>query len=269
MQRRLPILLCAALLGPAPSPASAATPATASPAPGAALSKPASSAPASAPRTYVLVHGAWGGSWDWRKVDDLLTAAGDTAFRPSLTGLGARVHLATPAIGLGTHVDDVVNEILFENLRDVVLVGHSYGGMVISGVAEKVPDRIRRLVYLDAFVPEDGDSVMGGQRGAGLQRMEKDGFLIPPWVQPGQGFPKDVPQPMKTFTDTLALKNEAARKLPATYILTMDKGAQKDDFSPHAERARARGWAFVQMEADHNPQRTMPEALVKILRESR
>jgi pimeloyl-ACP methyl ester carboxylesterase len=258
MPNCMSILLSAALLGLvpalAPSPAAAQT-------------------PAASGKTYVLVHGAWGGSWDWRKVDDLLTAEGNTVFRPSLTGLGARVHLATPDIGLGTHVQDVVNEILFENLRDVVLVGHSYGGMVISGVAEKVPDRIARLVYLDAFVPEDGESVMARQRAAGraewIEKMEKDGFLIPPWVQPGQPIPKDVPHPLKAFTEPLALKNEAARRLPATYILTMDKGKQTDDFSPHADRARARAWTVVQMEADHNPQRTMPDALVKLLRDSR
>jgi pimeloyl-ACP methyl ester carboxylesterase len=230
-------------------------------------------APSAAPRTpsatYVIVHGAWGGGWDWRKTDDQLTAAGATVFRPTLTGLGARVHLARPDIGLSTHVTDVVNEILFEDLREVVLVGHSYGGMVISGAAEQVPDRIRRLVFVDAFVPEDGDSVMGGPREEGrsawLRSLEKDGFLIPPWVQPGQAVPKDVPHPMKTFTDPISLKNEAARRLPATYILTMDKGAQKDDFSTHADRARSRGWTVVQLEADHNPQRSARDALVRIL----
>ena len=158
----------------------------------------------------------------------------------------------------------------------MVLVGHSYGGMVISGVAEKVPERIARLVYLDAVVPEDGESIMGSPRSpegllrgmvVRLRSMMNDGFLVPAWVPAGQPVPKDVPQPAKTFTETIALKNEAARRLPATYILTLEKGAVKDDFSPHAERARSRGWTIVRMEADHNPQRTMPEALVKILRE--
>jgi pimeloyl-ACP methyl ester carboxylesterase len=248
MHACLPVVLSVVLQAPAPAP---------------------SAAPRTPGTTYVLVHGAWGGGWDWRKTDDQLSAGGAAVFRPTLTGLGARVHLARPDIGLGTHVTDVVNEILFEDLREVVLVGHSYGGMVISGVAELVPDRIRRLVFVDAFVPEDGDSVMGGQRDAGrsawLRSLEKDGFLIPPWVQPGQPIPKDVPHPMKTFTDTISLKNEAARRLPATYILTMDKGAQKDDFSAHADRARSRGWTVVQLEADHNPQRSARDALVRIL----
>lgn len=110
--------------------------------------------------TIVIVHGAWGGSWAWRKVDTLLREKGFNVYRPQLTGLGERVHLSRPDIGLSTHIDDVVNTILFEDLHDIILVGHSYGGMVITGVADRVPDRIRRLVYLDAFVPNDGESAM-------------------------------------------------------------------------------------------------------------
>src|ERR1700704_6398122 len=110
--------------------------------------------------TIVIVHGAWGGSWAWRKVDAMLREKGFNVYRPQLTGLGERVHLSRPDIGLSTHIDDVVNTILFEDLHDIILVGHSYGGMVITGVADRVPDRIRRLVYLDAFVPNDGESLV-------------------------------------------------------------------------------------------------------------
>jgi pimeloyl-ACP methyl ester carboxylesterase len=117
--------------------------------------------------TIVVVHGAWGGSWAWRQVEVLLREKGFNVYRPQLTGLGERVHLSKPDIGLSMHIDDVVNTILYEDLHDIVLVGHSYGGMVITGVADRVPDRIRRLVYVDAFVPSDGDSVMSlvGSRG--------------------------------------------------------------------------------------------------------
>lgn len=97
-------------------------------------------------RTYVFVHGAWGGGWDWRPVSDILTSRGHVVFRTTLTGLGERAHLATPDIGLETHITDVMNAILYENLRDVTLVGHSYGGMVITGVADRIPDRIAHLV---------------------------------------------------------------------------------------------------------------------------
>lgn len=203
----------------------------------------------------------------------MLTARGYTVYRPSLTGLGERVHLATPDVGLSTHIDDVVNMLLFEDLRGVTLVGHSYGGMVITGVADRVPDRISRLVYLDAFVPEDGDSAQSliGARGEFLQKMTREGFMVPPWVKAEQPPPKDVPQPLKTFTETIVLKNKAARLIPATYILTVDKGraAKDDDFAASAQRARVRGWTVRQLEADHNPQWSAPGALVEMLEQSR
>src|SRR5512132_601727 len=167
--------------------------------------------------TIVIVHGAWGGSWAFRHVDELLRQKGFNVYRPQLTGLGERVHLARPDIGLSTHIDDVVNTILFEDLHDIILMGHSYGGMVITGVADRVPDRIRRLVYVDAFVPNDGESVMGftGTRGDWLKPMIKGDYIVPPWVKPDQPPPKDVPQPLKTFTESIVLKNKAGLKVPA------------------------------------------------------
>lgn len=107
-------------------------------------------------RVFLFVHGAWGGGWEYRKVDSILTAKGDIVFRPTLTGLGERSHLADTEINLTTHINDIVNVIKFEELQDVILVGHSYGGMVISGVAEQIPERIKQMIYLDAFVPNNG-----------------------------------------------------------------------------------------------------------------
>src|SRR5882672_7553973 len=136
--------------------------------------------------TIVIVHGAWGGSWAFRKVEALLREKGFNVYRPQLTGLGERVHLSRPDIGLSTHIDDVVNTILFEDLHDIILMGHSYGGMVITGVADRVPDRIRRLIYLDALLPIDGENVMMMQPPGGedwLKSMTKDGFVIPPWAK--------------------------------------------------------------------------------------
>lgn len=225
--------------------------------------------PASGATTYVIVHGAWGGSWAFRQVDSLLTSRGHLVYRPSLTGLGERVHLASSEVGLDTHVMDVVNTLLFEELRDVVLVGHSYGGVVISGVAERVPERIRHLIYLDALVPEDGESMMKMFNGARFEPMIKDGFIVPPWVKPEQPLPKDVPHPLKTFTDPIRLKNERARKIPATYILTVEAGAKDDQFSRFADRAKARGWKVLTMEADHNPQWSAPETLAALLADIR
>src|SRR5437762_1451253 len=109
--------------------------------------------------TYILVHGAWHGSWCWKRVRKSLQARGHDVFTPTLTGVGERSHLLSPQVNLDTHIDDVVNLIQWEELSDVVLCGHSYGGAVISGVADRVPDRLRTLVYLDAFVLEDGQSL--------------------------------------------------------------------------------------------------------------
>jgi len=225
-------------------------------------------APATKP-TIVIVHGAWGGSWAFRQVEALLREKGFNVYRPQLTGLGERVHLSKPDIGLSTHIDDLVNMILFEDLHDIILMGHSYGGMVITGVADRLPDRIRRLVYVDAFVPNDGESVMSfvGSRGDWLKRMIKGDYIVPMWVKPNQPPRHDVPQPLKTFTESISLKSKAALKLPATYILTVDAGkeAKDDDFWPQAQRAKERGWPVLHLTADHNAQWSAPEALVEML----
>jgi pimeloyl-ACP methyl ester carboxylesterase len=220
-------------------------------------------------QTIVIVHGAWGGAWAFKKVEALLRQKGFEVYRPQLTGQGDRVHLARPDIGLNTHIDDVVNTILYEDLRDIILVGHSYGGMVISGVAERVPDRIKRLVYLDAMVPNDGDTVMNMMPGGTdfIKKMTQGDYTVPSWVKPDQPPPHDVPQSLKTFTDPIVLKNDAARKLPATYILTVEKGKEpkNDDFFPQSQRAKERGWTMLQLTANHNPQWSAPEALVEML----
>jgi pimeloyl-ACP methyl ester carboxylesterase len=219
--------------------------------------------------TIVIVHGAWGGSWAFRKVETLLRDKGFNVYRPQLTGLGERVHLSRPDIGLTTHIDDVVNTIMYEDLHDIILMGHSYGGMVISGVADRVPDRISRLVYVDAFVPNDGESVMSinETRSDWLKPMIKGDYIVPPWVKPDQPPPHDVPQPLKTFAEPISLKNKAALKLSATYILTVDAGkeARNDDFWTQAQRAKERGWPVLQLTADHNAQWSAPEALVEML----
>jgi pimeloyl-ACP methyl ester carboxylesterase len=222
-----------------------------------------------AKQTIMIVHGAWGGAWAFRKVEALLRQKGFEVYRPQLTGQGDRVHLARPDIGLNTHIDDVVNTILYEDLRDIILVGHSYGGMVITGVADRVPGRIKRLVYLDAMVPNDGESVNSIWRGGSdfIKQMTKGDYIVPPWVKPDQPPPHDVPQSLKTFTEPIVLKNEAARKIPATYILTVEKGkeAGADDFFSQSQRAKERGWTMLQLTSDHNPQWSAPEALVEML----
>lgn len=225
--------------------------------------------------TYVIVHGAWGGGWAFKEVDKLLSADGHTVYRPTLTGQGERVHLAAPDrlgdnIDLSLHIQDIVNVILWEDLHDIVLVGHSYGGMVITGVADRVPDRIKQVIYLDAFLPEDGESLNTAGGSERRQRQETDGFIIPRWVNKDQPPPHDVPHPAKTLSEPISLKNqEAARKLPTTYILTAENPDEPDNdgFYRFYERAKARGWPVRIMQGDHNVQWSHPKELVTLLQQ--
>jgi pimeloyl-ACP methyl ester carboxylesterase len=220
--------------------------------------------------TFVIVHGAWGGSWAFKEVESLLREKGYDVYRPSLTGQGERVHLAHPDIDLSTHIEDVVNVFLFEELENVVLVGHSYGGMVVTGVADRVSSRIRSMIYLDAFVPGNGESLfsMQGEGSNGMQQMEQDGFIVPPWVQPNQPPPTDVPHPVKTLSERLELQNEnEIRAIPTVYIHAVEEGQdpEEDGFAAQADRARNHGWPVVIIESDHNPQWSAPERLVDLL----
>jgi hypothetical protein len=218
--------------------------------------------------TYVIVHGAWGGGWAFKEVDRLLSADGNIVYRPTLTGQGERVHLASTNIDLSLHIQDIVNVILWENLHDVILVGHSYGGMVVTGVADRVPDRIGHLVYLDAVVPESGESADMIRKKVGPDRPIKDGFIIPTWIKGNEPLPHDVPHPHKTYTETIELKHQdAAKKIPTTFILTVDPGKspEQDDFYRFYERAKSNGWERVIMEGDHNVQWSRPKELVRLL----
>lgn len=134
---------------------------------------------------YVLIHGAWHGSWCWTRVRHLLATGAHRVFTPTLTGVGERSHLLSRDVGLDTHVADVANLMIWENLGDIVLVGHSYGGIVARHVADRMPDRIRSLIYLDAFVPDDGKSLLdylpdNGKHARELAVTHGDGWKIPP-----------------------------------------------------------------------------------------
>lgn len=218
---------------------------------------------------YVIVHGAWGGGWAFKTVDEIMSAHGNTVYRPSLTGQGEKVHLSSPDIDLNTHIKDVVNLILYENLKNVILVGHSYGGMVITGVADSIPDRIKKLVFLDAILPNDGQSLATsrGDNANAPKFTSTNGFMVPQWVKPNQAAPKDVPQSVKTFTQPVSRKNPAALKLPATYILTVDDTTkpEKDDFYLYGERAKERGYKYLLFKADHNPQFNKSAELSEVL----
>jgi pimeloyl-ACP methyl ester carboxylesterase len=226
--------------------------------------------------TFVIVHGAWSGPHAWRWVRPLLRAAGHDVLTPSLTGLGERAHLATPATDLGTHITDVAAVLHYEDLHDVVLVGHSYGGMVITGVADRTPERIGRLVYLDADVPRDGESdldLVPADERAGYEesaRTRGGGWQVPPPFPdpPPPGLPpavawvvsRMVPQPLATLAQPLHRANPAP-DLPRTYVHCTEG---KDDEPPPPYLARVRAdpaWGVVELAAGHSAHVMSPEKL--------
>jgi pimeloyl-ACP methyl ester carboxylesterase len=172
--------------------------------------------------------------------------------------------LASPNVGLDTHIADIVNVIRYENLHDIVLVGHSYGGMVITGVAQQVPERISRLIYLDALLPGDGESV--DTLFPKEKRVIKDGFVVPTWKVPDEP-PGDVAQSAKTFSDVISVKNSAAGKIPGDYVLFVSPGTKMEDahFYPFYQRAAARGWPTFTLSSDHNAWRSHPKELMELL----
>ncbi|MEM9300553.1 MAG: alpha/beta fold hydrolase [Pseudomonadota bacterium] len=230
-----------------------------------------------APKPVVIVHGAWGGGWDWRETAAVLEELGHDVYRPSLTGLGEREHLYTDDVDLGTHVTDIVNVLRWEALEDVILVGHSYGGMVITGVAEVVPERIGRLVYLDAFVPFDGECALAVGRDESPRELctpraarellgpeARTGRVSPSWIEDGTPPPTDIPHPVRTFIERLELAGEPGRGLPARYIITRETAGGADDFNVAAERAAKLGWTVVEYVGDHVPYRENPAGIARL-----
>jgi pimeloyl-ACP methyl ester carboxylesterase len=230
--------------------------------------------------TFLICHGAWSAAWAWKKVRPLLRAAGHEVFTPTYTGLGERAHLASRAITLDTHIADVLGVIECEDLGDLVLVGHSYGGMVATGVADRVPGRIARLVYLDAFVPQSGQSLFDllppgeRERRRGDANAGGDGWLLAPNPTPADTAAEDVAwiaprrrwQPIGCFTQPLILQNPD-RWPPRTYIYCT-RLPPNDPFGQFARRFRSDpAWTFFELDASHSPNVTAPEALVRILAE--
>ena len=240
-------------------------------APGHAQSADSPPRAAGEPLTFVIVHGAWGGGWAFREVERLLRAEGHIVYRPTLTGQGEKVHLAHPDIDLTTHVTDVAHVILWEELQNVVLVGHSYGGMVITGAADRVPDRLRQLIYLDALVPNDGESLFDAFGPQATERLKiVDGFIP---AHPGaetKAPPHDVPHPAKTLTQPLVLAQpDALKRIPTSYVLYVPTGASLEQapFFRFFSRAKDRGWHVTTLESDHNAQWSHPRELAALLLE--
>lgn len=230
--------------------------------------------------TFVIVHGAFGGGWEWRAVAVLLRARGHEVFTPSLTGHGNRVHLAAPEIGLETHIQDIVNLIQFEDLHQVVLACQSYGGMVITGVADQIAERLSHLIYLNALVPQDGQSAFDLLPSAIRQRFEKDAQTHGDgWLVPVPSFENDpvvaafargryVASPLRMFTDPIKLDPNHTR-LPRTFIWCTDDpqglAGVADFMRLFAERAQSDpDWEFYQLNSPPDAFIHMPDTVADL-----
>jgi pimeloyl-ACP methyl ester carboxylesterase len=228
--------------------------------------------------TFVLVHGAWHGGWCWARVRRELQAQGHEVFTPTLTGVCEAAHLLTRAVDLSTHVDDVANLIRWQELSDVILCGHSYGGCVISGVGDQMPDRIAALVYLDAFVLQDGqalhDTLPAEAREAQLEGVLQvgEGWKVPPipaeffnvnaadraWVDR-----QCTPQPLATFQEALRLEGGLGDIAHKGYVFA--SGWDGTPFQGFYDQAKADGWRTCEMACGHDVMLDQPGALVSEL----
>ncbi len=232
------------------------------------------------PGTYVLVHGASHGGWCWRRVSDRLAAAGHRVFCPTLTGLGERAHLLDRNVNLDTHFGDVVGLIEAEELTDVVLVGHSYGGIVITGVAARIPERIRQLVYLDSALVEDGHSwseTLPAELAAARRKTaaESSGGLSVPAPKPqfyGVTDPDDcawlerrmTPQPFAAFDQKMHWGGPIGNGLSKVYIDCTDPAFA--GFTAMKAHYRSRpDWTFIELATGHDAMVSAPEELTRML----
>jgi pimeloyl-ACP methyl ester carboxylesterase len=218
--------------------------------------------------TFVLVHGAWHGSWCWKRVRKLLQNQGHEVFTPTLTGVADRSHLASPEVNLETHILDIMNLIQWEELSDIVLCGHSYGGSVIASVADRIPDRIRALVYLDAFLLENGENLSEY-----ISKVE-DGWKILPvlaevfkvnnadreWVDK-----QCTIQPIGTWQQPINLTNGIDQIKNITYILAEGWGDGDSPFIPYYEQAQIKGWKTLKVTCGHDVMLDQPEELTSML----
>ena len=237
--------------------------------------------------TFVLVHGAWHGGWCWWKVEPLLRQSGGSVYAPSLTGMGERSHLAgyidPAAINLDLHIKDVWELLESEGLEEVILVGHAYAGMVITGVAEVCPQRLGHLVYVNGVVPRDGeamvdqlDAVRGPDFTARVRAAidNREEFLRPPstveeirrrWgitdpEDQSRVLPRLRPQSVASFAQPVRLGSSEALEISRSFILSRESG-----FDPVAERVRQSDWGLYQLDTGHDPMITKPREVAEIL----
>lgn len=231
-------------------------------------------------RDYLLVHGAWHGGWCWRRVSDRLMSAGHRVFAPSLTGLGDRRHLLNREVNLETHIQDIIELIGTEELRDVILVGHSYGGIVITGVAARVHERLKQLVYLDSVLVEDGDSwssahsadVVAARRKAAQE--SSAGLTLPvpkasvfgvidsgdqAWVDR-----RMTPHPFSTYQQTMQWGGPIGNRLPKVYVDCTSPALPALAGMKNKYRGRAE-WPFIEMKTGHDAMVTAPREVADFL----
>lgn len=228
---------------------------------------------------FVLVHGGFCGGWYWKTVKALLEETGHAVFSPTLTGLGERNHLNNPNIDLNTHIADIQNVFLFEDIKGVILVGHSYGGLVITGVAAAMPDRIKQLIYLDGLIPDVSDSLMTlvDEQTADYFRsqvQEKgEGWLVPPPLNTSFVDDNDsnwfnarvTAQAFKSFEQEITFDVTIVNAIATSFIFCN----QNDHITLKnmAKKAQAKGWIYHEIDSGHFPMISNPEALSRVLQE--
>lgn len=229
---------------------------------------------------YVLVHGAWHGGWCWDKVKENLRTEGDLVYTPTLSGMAEDKNHLDTTINLNTHIIDIVNLIVQQDLHHVILVGHSYGGAVIAGVADRIPERLEKLVYLDALLVENGQSALsvnpkGRQDTFTKAASDFDHSLsLPAPSSAWFGVTDTVTikatnalltnHPFRTFTQPLTLKHPYGNHLPLVYIACVNpKLAGLEKFAANAKKSR--GWKYYELQTGHDAMITMPDELSRLL----
>lgn len=226
--------------------------------------------------TFLVAHGAWSAGWVWKKMRPLMAAHGHTLVTPTYTGVGERAHLAHKDLNIDSHVEDMLGVLHAEDLRDVILIGHSYGGMVATGVADRARDKIKHLIYLDAYAPDEGKSVheyVPIERRDNARKSAVDGWRVPPGGVPADTSAEDLawltprrtPQPLQCFEQKFSCRN-GPLTLPRTYIYAK-KPNPGDYFRQFMDKGRREGWKVYEIDASHSPHVTAPATLMKILDE--
>jgi pimeloyl-ACP methyl ester carboxylesterase len=233
---------------------------------------------------FVLIHGAFHGGWVWTRVADRLRAAGHRVLTPTLTGCGDRFHLLTREIGLETHVQDLEQTLEHEDVRDAILVGHSYGGTVMTVAAGRCPQRVGRMIYFDAQAPVDGQTASGalaeGTSGKLQELSSAQDWLLPPLPLDAVGVQDAVdvawvsarrhPHPMRTLFERVVVPPGGLGTIPTTYIeCSRHEGLVAlfgvDPLLPFVERARRDGWRMMRVDAGHDAMVTAPDASATLL----